>query len=261
MARLEVSTVLLQWAAGGLLGAWVTTRHRVVGTGYGWLVRGSYLVLALGGVLAGFGEHDHGTGAAVRQGAGIAMSVLVAVALVVSIARRRTPVSDIERGFPPALDLLAPAVGLIALIGAADAGGGPFALGVARVLVGAVFLGFVTDAMLLGHWYLVQPGLARDSIKELVRLIVIVWPFEILVLLLPTGMWSVLDGRISDGYGGLLGWICAVSALTTVALALLAKRALEEPYYSAVMATTGLLYLAILTAFGTDVLARALLTP
>jgi hypothetical protein len=35
---------------------------------------------------------------------------------------------------------------------------------------------------------------------------------------------------------------------------------LEEQYYSAVMATTGLLYLAILTAFGTDVLARALLT-
>jgi hypothetical protein len=259
MARLEVSTVLLQWAAGGLLGAWVTTRHRVVGTGYGWLVRGSFLVLALGGVVAGFGEHDHGTGAAVRQGAGIAMSVLVAVALIVSIARRRTPVSDTARGFPPALDLLAPAVGLVALVGAADAGGGPFALGVARVVVGAVFLGFVTDAMLLGHWYLVQPGLARDSIKELVLLILVVWPVEVVLLLVPTGMVSVLDGSIDDGYGGLLGWICAVSALTTVGLALMAKRALEEPYYSAVMATTGLLYLAILTAFGTDVLARALL--
>jgi hypothetical protein len=261
MARLEVSTVLLQWAAGGLLGGWVTTRHRVLGTGYGWLVRGSFLVIAVGGVIAGFGEHDHGAGAAVRQGAGIAMVVLAAIALFVSVARRRTPVSDAARGFPPALDLLAPAAGLVALVGAADAGGGPFALGVARVVVGAVFLGLVTDAMLLGHWYLVQPGLSRDSIKELVRLIVVVWPFEIVVLLVPTGMISVLDGRIDDGYGGLLGWICAVSALTTLALALLARRALEEPYYSAVMATTGLLYLAILTAFGTDVLARALLVP
>jgi hypothetical protein len=36
---------------------------------------------------------------------------------------------------------------------------------------------------------------------------------------------------------------------------------LREKYYSAVMAATGLLYLAILTAFGTDVVARALLTP
>jgi len=37
--------------------------------------------------------------------------------------------------------------------------------------------------------------------------------------------------------------------------------ALKERAYSAVMAATGLLYLAILTAFGTDVVARALLTP
>ena len=36
--------------------------------------------------------------------------------------------------------------------------------------------------------------------------------------------------------------------------------ALRERYYSAVMAATGLLYLAILTAFGTDVMARAVLS-
>jgi hypothetical protein len=86
-----------------------------------------------------------------------------------------------------------------------------------------------------------------------------VWPVEVALLLVPTGMVSVLDGRIDDGYSGLLGWTWVVSALTTLGLALLASRALEERYYSAVMATTGLLYLAILTAFGTDVLARALL--
>jgi hypothetical protein len=37
------------------------------------------------------------------------------------------------------------------------------------------------------------------------------------------------------------------------------KAALKERYYSAVMAATGLLYLAILTAFGTDLVARAVL--
>jgi hypothetical protein len=37
--------------------------------------------------------------------------------------------------------------------------------------------------------------------------------------------------------------------------------ALRERYYSAVMAATGLLYLAILTAFGTDLIARAVLAP
>ena len=39
------------------------------------------------------------------------------------------------------------------------------------------------------------------------------------------------------------------------------RKALEERSYSAVMAATGLLYLAILTAFGTDLVARAVLRP
>ena len=34
---------------------------------------------------------------------------------------------------------------------------------------GAAFLGAVTDAMLLGHWYLVQPGMPRGPLLELVR--------------------------------------------------------------------------------------------
>jgi hypothetical protein len=37
------------------------------------------------------------------------------------------------------------------------------------------------------------------------------------------------------------------------------EAALRERWYSAVMAATGLLYLAILTAFGQDLVARAVL--
>jgi hypothetical protein len=117
----------------------------------------------------------------------------------------------------------------------------------------------VTDAMLLGHWYLVQPGLPRASILELVR-----WCFalavpEILLLLVPTGMVSVIDGTIPDGYNGLLAWFWVACAATTIVLLVITRLALRERQYSAVMAATGLLYLAILTAFGTDLVARALL--
>jgi len=42
-------------------------------------------------------------------------------------------------------------------------------------------------------------------------------------------------------------------------LAVVTRKALEERSYSAVMAATGLLYLAILTAAGTDLVARAVL--
>jgi hypothetical protein len=256
--KLDLATVLVQWAAGGLLGGWITTRRRVLGTGYGWLVRGVFATLAIGGAAAGFASADGGLGATVRDSGALAMAALAIVALGVSVARRHVPVGD-AAGFPPVLDLFAPAAGIVAVLGAADVLGGSYALAVFRLLTGAVFLGLVTDAMLLGHWYLVQPGLSRDPIKDLVRLVVIAWPIEVIALLIPTGMVSVLNGTIDDGYGGLLGVTWIVSALTTLGLALAARRALAEPYYSAVMATTGLLYLAILTAFGTDVLARALL--
>jgi hypothetical protein len=83
---------------------------------------------------------------------------------------------------------------------------------------------------------------------------------EVLLLLVPTGMISVLNGTINDNYGGLLGWFWVACVVTTGGLVLVTRLALKERYYSAVMSATGLLYLAILTAFGVDLVARALLS-
>jgi hypothetical protein len=113
--------------------------------------------------------------------------------------------------------------------------------------------------MLLGHWYLVQPGLARGPLLELVRWVGLLWPVEVAALLWPTGMVSVINGSIDDGYDGILGWFWIACAITTIALVFVTRAALRERQYSAVMAATGLLYLAILTAFGTDLVARAVL--
>jgi hypothetical protein len=252
--RLDLATVLLQWATGGMLGLWVTARHRLLGVGYGWLLRSVFAVLAMGAIAAGIADSDHGGGAALRD-AGAALLVVVTVAaLLVSVMRRRELTS-----IPVWPDLVASIAGFVALLGAADAAGGDFVLSAARLVVGAAFLGFVTDAMLLGHWYLVQPGLSREPLREIIRLGAIAWPVEVALLLVPPGMVAVIDGSIDDGYDGLLGWTWVVSAATTVTLLIVAQRALREREYSAVMSATGLLYLAILTAFGTDVLARALL--
>jgi hypothetical protein len=287
--RLDLASVLLQWAAGGLAFTWVTTRHRVVGLGYGWLCRLSFAALGAGGVVAGIVNDDAGTGAAVRDAAGALMVACALLACTVSMVRRDAGVSGLEedrerkrarvaamlgddagsspvlatqrREFDPRLDLLAPLAGIVSLLGAAEAVGGPYALSASRLLVGAAFLGAITDAMLLGHWYLVQPGLSRQPIRELVKWSAITWPVEVVLLLVPTGMVSVLNGSIDDGYRGLLGWMWVVAALTTIVLLAMTWKALDERAYSAVMAATGLLYLAILTAFGTDVLARALLAP
>jgi hypothetical protein len=107
----------------------------------------------------------------------------------------------------------------------------------------------------------VQPGLRRDPLRELVLWNAVLWPFEVALWLWPIGVVQVFTGAIDDGYSGLLGWVWAVSALTTIALVAVTWLALRERSYSAVMAATGLLYLAILTAFGTDLIARAVVAP
>jgi hypothetical protein len=289
--QFDLATVLVQLAAGGLLFCWITTRRREVGLGYGWLLRIVYGTLAALGVLAGWG--DAGTGAAIRNVAAAAMAAGAMVALAQSGVRRGAGVrgqretkaarrarvasmtareeaadgppdlaTDIEalREFDPRLDLLAPVAGAVALFGAAAAVGGDYPLSLLRLVTGALFLGAVTDAMLLGHWYLVQPGLGREPIKELVKWVAGLWPFEVAVWLIPTGMVSVLSGAVDDGYGGIVGWMWVVACLTTIGLVVAAWYALKERSYSAVMATTGLLYLAILTGFGMDLLPRALLS-
>ena len=84
------------------------------------------------------------------------------------------------------LDLVPVAIGVVGLVAAAlDAGGNP-AVALLRTLAGAAFLGAVTDAMLLGHWYLVQPGLPAALLNELVDALGWVWPIEVVALLLPT---------------------------------------------------------------------------
>ncbi|MDQ6726703.1 MAG: hypothetical protein M3066_11150 [Actinomycetota bacterium] len=284
MIRLDAATVLLQWATGGLAFLWVTTRRREVGIGYGWLLRAVYGILAVGAAAVG-GTLDS---VPVRDVCAVGLAVATTAALVVSIVRRKAGVAG-ERDrqarkaarvavmagtdpdpaaapvptgpeFPPALDLVAPLVGVVGLIAAGIAAGGPHPLAVARTLAGAFFLGAVSDAMLLGHWYLVQPGLGRGPLLELNRWLALTWPVEVGLLLWPTGMLSVLSGRVDDGWNGTLGWFWVACAVTTLALTAVTRAALQERAYSAVMAATGLLYLAILTAFGTDLVARAVLT-
>jgi hypothetical protein len=292
--RLDAATVLLQWAVGGLAFCWFTTRRREVGLGYGWLLRGTYLLMALGAVAAGSAVGFD----PVRDVASLAVAVAAGVALVVSIARRRVGVSGqqaafdrrearvaamtgIERTgrvasgdepgaadqngaeFPPVLDLIAPIIGVVGLVAAGvaatDGSGGDTVVSVLRVLVGAAFLGALSDAMLLGHWYLVQPGLPRRLLNELVRMVAIILPLEVAVLLLPTGMLSAPNGTVDDGWNGTLAWFWVASAVATGVLTVVTRAALKERSYSAVMAATGLLYLAILTGFGTDLVARAVL--
>jgi len=51
--------------------------------------------------------------------------------------------------------------------------GGSYALAAFRLVTGAVFLGLVTDAMLLGHWYLVTPALSEKPLQFATTLVLL----------------------------------------------------------------------------------------
>ena len=294
--RLDLASVLMQWGIGILALLWITTRGRLVSLGYGWLLRSLGAAMLGGAIWASIATGGSGTARCVALAASSAAMLCALFALASSILRRAEGVRAARerkiakttrvnamlgeelksaragggesptatrlvtaKEFNPSLDLLAPAFGLIALIAESLTLGGPTIQSAYRVVVGAAFLGALTDAMLLGHWYLTQPGLPRAPIEELVKISAPIWALEIIGLLWPIGMISVLSGSIADGYGGILAWMWALSAASTGVLIGVTWLALRERSYSAVMAATGLLYLAILTGFGTDVLARALL--
>ena len=283
MIDFQASTFLLQWATGGLLFLWVSTKTRLIGLGFGWTTRITYLVIAGIGLVVGV----MGDTLWLREISNIGLLMATSFALLVSIARRKAGVKgqrELQKSradrvsamlgdrdqikvsntvtikeFPPALDLIAPAIGTFGLIvGAVDAAGSIW-LSIARTLVGAAFLGAVSNSMLLGHWYLVQPGLSRDPIFTLVNWTGLLWLPELVLLCIPTGMFSVLNGTIDDNYNGLLGWFWVACVVATICLVIVTRMALKEKEYSAVMAATGLMYLAILTAFGMDLVARILL--
>ncbi len=238
--RLDAATFLLQWATGGIAFLWFTLRSQEISSGYSKLLRGVFGSLAIFAAVAGF----YFDTVLIREIAGVAVA-LVAFATIANKSSK--------------FDLVAAAIGAVGLVASVVANNDASFVDLLRVLVGVAFLGAVTDLMLLGHWYLVQPGMTRKLLNELTNAVLVIWPLEVLVMILPTGMISVLNGSIDDGWNGILGYFWLGCAALTGVLAFFTRAALKERSYSAVMAATGLSYLAILTAFGTDLVARATL--
>lgn len=114
-------------------------------------------------------------------------------------------------------------------------------------LTAALALGGVNGEMLLGHWYLVDPRLPRWALRGLA---------------IPGIVGLLGDGAVLSSLGGFPegGPTAAFWALLIASVVLMAAviAALRYPAYSAVMAATGLSYLAVLTTLGAVFLGRAL---
>ncbi|MGI9647260.1 MAG: hypothetical protein ACR2OI_01955 [Acidimicrobiia bacterium] len=201
-------------AVAAVVGSW-----KVVGPGFGWLSAG---------VTALFGGVGWLVGGGWVAGAGTATAIAGLV-----LARRAQPAAI--------------AMALSALLyGAASVPDG----GWLGTLTGAAVLGGVTGEMLLGHWYLIDPGLPRWALKRLAAFGGLGMAADAILILTEAGL---------DWEGDVMGWAFAVLAVTTLVLMAAVWFALNEPSYPGVMAATGLSYLAILTAIGAVVAGRALI--
>lgn len=203
-------------AAGGALVAW----WDVVGRGYVWLTSSVATLVGLGL-------------AVVEPGPAPWIGTVLAAASVFVAANRQVVTA-----------LLGSATVVLLLAGTGDSPLVP-------LITGAIFLGFVTTEMMLGHWFLVDPTLPRWSLNRLA-----------LVGgggLLADVIYLTLSGAAAAGADdSVLGLAYAALTVMTALLIVGVYFSLREPSYTGVMAATGLSYLAVLTAFGVAVVGRML---
>lgn len=207
------------WAAGVALGSAVVAWWRVVGAGYVWLSGAVVLLFGAPAVWAG--------------GGWVATAGCVPAAAAIVLGRRSA------------------AVAAFAAAGAAFLGAAVPDGGVVPSITGAALLGGVTVEMMLGHWFLVDPRLPRRVLR-LLCLGAAAGALADPVVLAMAGAVPWDPGDLAAGIGYL------VLAVATMVLLAAVWASLGEDGYPAVMAATGLSYLAVLTAIGSSVLGRLL---
>lgn len=248
----SVSSICLAYVLGILVSTIYVRKLCLVGAGFFWMMTATNSVLAFFAVISTSGFIGM-------------LCVLTFISSLIDLgyvvvwrAHMREKSIDVENIITAFL-LLCVLLTILA-IAHKDFSGWSFVRQSTQLAVGGLLLGGVTSAMLLGHWYLVQPGLTRKPINFMTKVCMVLLGVDIFLWLLPNAMFSVLRGSISDGWGGTLGYMWVGACITTAVLLFVARKALQEKSYSAVMATTGLLYLAILMANGVELIPRAILS-
>lgn len=222
---LSPAAFLSMWAGGIAMGTAMVTRWRIVGPGFFWLAAGAALLAGASTALVG----------------GWALAATLAVITASVLARR-----------PAAAAAVLAVAGLAYLIQAGLTQAGLIQAGLGNpllILTGAVALGGTTCEMLLGHWYLVDPRLPRRSLRMLDGFGLAGLAADVLLVV-------ALGGLAGDSG---LRWVFLALAAVGMMLMVGVWFSLGEKGYEAVMAATGLSYLAVLTTLGSAAVGRFLL--
>lgn len=250
-----VALVLLEWTVGWVAGAAWTQSWKTVKRGHFRITAWSTLIL---GVLAVFAFR-----ASAPEGSGtqwILLTVtMVAVLLYLVAQYLESDLPAIVTGGAAALFGSAALASIGSLLG-----GWQGAVAGAALVVGAFFLGAVTNGMMLGHWYLNQPGLKPWALARLTQAALIAVGLSALIGLLAAGKLAgaETEGAVLGlpGFGDSFGvafygvWVALLVATGLVVVG--ARRCIK---IRSIQSATGLYYVAILTAGVAEFLVRYLM--
>jgi hypothetical protein len=258
---LVLAVVLVELALGGTFVSWFLERRGEAPGGFVKLVAGVDAVAGAAalGLVPTLPRGDAALRVGLNPGAlsslGQALA-LVAILMTVQLAFTFVP-ARVLRNLG---GVLAIAAGLVALAVAtfARTAQGPtdtfgLVLAFAVAPLGALALGGLDGAMLLGHWYLVTPKLPTAPLRN-ASLIVVAAVVLQLVVVLATVMRGDLSGTTQTGLVVAIGIRIGVGLLMTLAVALAA-------WWTARMNTqssTGLLYVGLGSALAGEISARVL---
>jgi hypothetical protein len=252
-----VALVLIEWTAGWVAGAAWTQSWGVVTRGHfritGYIVA-VFSVLAL---LANRHAVADVRDAGLQPSLVTAMAVLVFLYLALQWSRSDVPAAVVGA--------LAGAAGVGALIASAPLlRGWPDAMAAVGLITGALLLGGVWNGMMLGHWYLNQPGLKTWALARLTNVALAATGASA-----AAGLISVSELSNASTQGAVLGlpgfgdsfsvvffvvWVTLV--LFTGAVVWGVRRCVK---IKSIQSATGLFYVAVLTAGVSEFLVRYLM--
>jgi hypothetical protein len=247
-----VAVVLAETAAGAAALLWLGRVWGSVRRGFFVLTESTALVCALLATLAASAAASLPAGEPVRTA--VILSGITSALLGLSLAALVVRWDRTGR----ALGFVSVPVAVAMLVGLARVPSGALLPALLQLLAGAAFMGAVTDGLLLGHWYLVDRGLARTHIRRFAVLLIVAVVLEgIAVAVLGFDPTPAAEGFSPLlGISGLATWLALGMVACTALIAVLIRASLRSDRSRAVQGATGFFYLAVITAFTAELAAK-----
>ena len=248
-----LAIVLLEWTGGWVAAAAWTQSWKVIKRGHFRITAWATAILAVLTLFANRSAVEGGTQS-------ILVACVVAAAVFYLVAQYLE--SEVPAVVTGALTGVAALLALLLSAGLLE-DWNPLLAG-AHLIAGAAFLGAVTNGMMLGHWYLNQPGLKPWALARLTHLALVATALTGVLGLASAGQLTdaETEGAVLGlpGFGASFGFafygIWVALLIFSGVVVWMARRCIN---IRSIQSATGLYYVAILTAGVAEFLLRYLM--